>query len=120
VICTQTLSVVWDTRAAIASLHRCLKPGGVLLLTVPGITRAITPDRYLWGDFWRFTTPSLRRLLEEVFPPGDVTVESFGNVLAAVAFLHGVASNELRRDELEPRDPDYEELIAARVVKAAT
>jgi hypothetical protein len=41
-------------------------------------------------------------------------------VLGAVAFLHGVASNELRRDELEPRDPDYEELIAARVVKAAT
>jgi hypothetical protein len=71
------------------------------------------------GDFWRFTTPSLRRLLEEVFPPGDVTVESFANMLAGVAFLHGVASNELRRDELEPRDPDYEELIA-RVVKAAT
>src|SRR5215208_1148003 len=113
-ICTQTLSVLWDVRGAIANLHRSLKPGGVLLLTVPGITRAITPDRDLWGDYWRFTVPSTRRLLEEVFPADRVTVESYGNVLAAVAFLHGVASNELRRDELEPRDPDYEVLIAAR------
>jgi hypothetical protein len=35
-------------------------------------------------------------------------------VLAASAFLYGLAAEELRREELEPRDPDYEMLIAVR------
>jgi SAM-dependent methyltransferase len=117
VICTQTLSVVWDVPAAIRTLHRVLKPGGVLLVTMPGITRAITPDKDFWGDFWRFTTQSARRLFEEAFPPDALTVESYGNVLTAVAFLHGIASEELTSDQLEPRDPDYEVLVAVRAIK---
>jgi hypothetical protein len=29
------LPVIWDTRTVLANLHRALRPGGVLLLTVP-------------------------------------------------------------------------------------
>ena len=36
VICTQTLHVIWDFRAAIRNLQRMLKPGGVLLDDRPG------------------------------------------------------------------------------------
>jgi SAM-dependent methyltransferase len=108
------LSVIYDVRAALRTLHRILKPGGVLLATVPGISQVCRPDRYLWGDYWRFTSLSARRMLEELFPGDEVTVEPYGNVLTATAFLYGVAAEELRRGELDPHDVDYELLIGLR------
>jgi len=120
VICTQTLHVIWDFRAAIAGLHQMLRPGGVLLVTVPGITAACKPDRDLWGDYWRFTASSFRRLLEERFDPAGVTVEAYGNVLASVAFLHGLAAEELAAGDLALRDPDYEMLVCARAQRPPT
>jgi hypothetical protein len=41
----------------------------------------------------------------------------YGNVLAATAFLQGIAWNELRPEELDYRDPMYQVSIAARAVK---
>ena len=117
VICTQTLNLIYDARAAIGTMHRILKPGGALLATVPGISQAIRPERDVWGDYWRFTTMSARRMFEELFPPQNVTVESYGNVLSTTAFLYGMAAEELKPEELDPRDPDYELLIAIRAVK---
>jgi hypothetical protein len=38
-------------------------------------------------------------------------------VLTTTAFLHGLAAEDLRREELEPRDPDYELIVAIRAVK---
>ena len=117
IICTQTLHVIWDFRAAVRNLHGMLKPGGVLLTTVPGITPACNPDRDLWGDYWRFTTLSFRRLLEEVFPPAGVQVEAYGNVLTSIAFLEGMAVQELTPSQISPRDPDFELVVVARAVK---
>ena len=111
IICVQTLHVIYDVRAAISTLQRALAPGGVLLATFPGITQTCRPDRDLWGDYWRFTSLSARLLFEEIFPAECVRVEAYGNVLAATAFLQGLASEELKREELDPRDPDYEVLI---------
>jgi SAM-dependent methyltransferase len=98
IIFTQTLQFIYDVRAAIRHLYRILKPGGVLLATFPGISQISRYDMDRWGDYWRFTTLSARRLFEEVFPPGNVTVRAYGNVLAAVAFLHGLSAEELRRE----------------------
>jgi SAM-dependent methyltransferase len=117
VICTQTLQFIYDVRSAIETIHSALRPGGVVLATVPGISPAWSPDRDLWGDYWRFTSLAVRRLFEEVFPPQNVTVEGYGNVLATTAFLHGLAAEDLRHEELQPRDPDYELLVAVRAVK---
>ncbi len=117
ILCTQTLQVIYDVRAAIATLHRILKPGGSVLATFPGITQTCRPDRDHWGDYWRFTSLSARRLFEEAFAPANVSVESYGNVLATVAFLEGIATEELRPDELDLRDPDYEMLVCVRAVK---
>jgi SAM-dependent methyltransferase len=116
VILTQTLQYIYDLQAALRTLYRILKPGGVLLATVPGISQC---NRAMerWDDYWRFTTLSSRRLLAETFPPKLLTVESYGNVLAATAFLQGLASEELRQDELDQHDPDYELLITIRAVK---
>ncbi len=89
----------------------------MLLATFPGISQISRSDMDRWGDYWRFTSLSAKRLFEEAFPPGNVSVEAHGNVLAAVAFLHGLAAEELRPEELDHRDPDYEVLITVRAAK---
>ena len=48
----------------------------------------------------------------------EQVIESHGNVLAASAFLYGLATSELTRVELDWRDPEYEVLIAVRAVRA--
>lgn len=118
IVLTQTLQFIYDVHAAMGHLHRILKPGGVLLATFAGISQISRYDMERWGDYWRFTSLSAKRLFEEVFPAENVSVEAYGNVLAAVAFLHGLAAEELRRKELDHRDPDYEVLIAVRAVKS--
>jgi hypothetical protein len=70
------------------------------------------------GEYWRFTTLSLRRLFENSFAPADITVGARGNVLTTVAFLHGLTSSELTVPELAAHDPDYEMLITLRAVKS--
>jgi hypothetical protein len=94
-----------------------LKPTGILLATFPGISQISRYDMDRWGDYWRFTSLSSRRLFAEVFPAAQVTVEAHGNILAALTFLHGLAVEELRQEELDFHDPDYEVVITVRAVK---
>ena len=117
IICTQTLHLIYDLNAAIRSLHKMLKPGGVLLLTAPAITAISRWDMDRHGDHWRFTSATIRRLFEEVFERADINVNSYGNVYAATAFLHGLAVEELDQDKLSYFDPDYEMLISLRAKK---
>ncbi len=49
--------------------------------------------------------------------PENITVETYGNVLTAISFIHGLAVEDLRARELDYCDPDYELLITARAVK---
>lgn len=119
IIMTQTLQLIYEVRAALQTSYRILKPGGVLLATFPGISRVARPFRYLetWEDYWRFTSQASQRLFTELFPPENVTIAALGNVLAAAAFLHGLASEELQPAELEHHDPDCEVLVTVRAVK---
>ena len=119
VILTQVLHCIEDVQPAIRTVHRILRPGGVALVTVPGISQVSLHDMERWGDCWRFTSLTSRRLFERAFSPGEVEVKAHGNVLAAVAFLHGLASEELHPDELSYNAPDYEVLITIRAVKAS-
>jgi SAM-dependent methyltransferase len=118
IVLTQVLPFIPDIQAAVRTLHRILRPGGVVLATMPGISQIVRYDMERWGDYWRFTAQSARRLFEEVFPREDVQVETHGNVLAAVAFLHGVAAEELSPEELDAHDPDFEVTVAVRAAKA--
>jgi SAM-dependent methyltransferase len=117
IVCTQVLLLVYDLRAAVRTLHRILKPGGVLLLTAPGIQKISRGDMEIGGEYWRFTTLSLRRLFGEVFPPEMVETKASGNVLAATAFLLGLAVEDVGRGGLEENDPDFELSIAVRARK---
>jgi len=116
IVCTQVLMYIFDTRAALRSLRRALKPGGVLLATFPGISQISRHDMDTFGEFWRFTSLSAARLFNEVFAPECVRVAAFGNVLAATAFLHGLTVADLTQQELDHQDRDYEVTIAVRAV----
>jgi glycosyltransferase involved in cell wall biosynthesis len=116
IVLTQTLQYVFNLHKAVATLHRMLKPGGVLIATVPGVSSI---DRGEWGPswYWSLSPVALRRLLRERFDEADISVTSYGNVLTAVAFLHGLAESELRPAELDAHDPLYPVIVAARAVK---
>jgi SAM-dependent methyltransferase len=117
IIVTQTLQFIYDVRAAILTLHHILKPGGVLLATFPGISQISRYDMKRWGEYWRFTTLSAQRLFVEAFPAKNLTVEAYGNVLAASALLYGLTVEDLSRKELDAADPDYELVITVRATK---
>jgi SAM-dependent methyltransferase len=118
-IVTQTLQFVYDVRAALATLHRILVPGGVLLATAPGITKISPPEDEEYGEWWHYTGRSVRRLAEEAFGKGNVEVRTYGNVLAAAGFLYGLAAPDLQPEEIALRDPLYEVIIGLRAVKPA-
>jgi SAM-dependent methyltransferase len=116
-VLTQTLQYLRDPSTAVLHAHRVLKPGGVLLATVPSIIRidADTPEI----DRWRFTELSCRELFGAPFGEAQVEVTSAGNVLAAVAFLEGLAAEELSAGKLSARDPAFPVVILIRAVKTA-
>jgi SAM-dependent methyltransferase len=113
----QMLQFIYDFRAALYHLHRILKPGGVLLATSHGIRQKSRYGMDRWGEYWRFTTLSAKRLFTEFFPPERVTIEAHGNVLTSIAYLHGLTMEELRREELDYYDPDYELLFTVWAIK---
>ena len=115
-VLTQTLQLIYDTRAALAHAHRILRPGGVLLATVPAVSRVVH-GQGLKTDYWRFTSASCSALFGEVFGPGQVSVRPYGNVLTAIAFLAGLACEELSRRELEFHDEYFPLIIAVRAVR---
>jgi SAM-dependent methyltransferase len=115
-VLTQTLQLIYDVRAAIVQCHRLLAPGGVLLVTVPVLSRIVHGDGLEW-DYWRFTGASCRRLFGDVFGAQQVTVRTWGNVLAGVAFLRGTAYQEIPRRKLDVHDPYFPMLVTVRAVK---
>jgi SAM-dependent methyltransferase len=113
-ILTQTLQYILDPHLAVAHAKRILKPGGVLLATVPSVMRK--DDSAV--DFWRFTAAACEQLFTRCFGPGNVTVEPRGNLVSTVAFLSGMAKEELRKSELEYNDDSYPVVVCVRAVKA--
>ncbi|ACA17712.1 glycosyl transferase family 2 [Methylobacterium sp. 4-46] len=116
IVLTQTLHLIFDMASALRQLHGALRPGGVLLLTVPGISPI---DRGEWSGtwFWSLTPAALTRLLDEVFGAGAATVRSHGNVYAATAFLQGLALSEVDPTKLDVADASYPVIVAARAAR---
>jgi len=112
-ILTQTLQLVADPEAALQNAWQSLTRGGVLLISVPGITRA-DPD-HVAADRWRFTPAGLDTLLARACPDGRREVVDYGNLIGAVAFLMGLAAEELKESELTATDAHFTVSVCARV-----
>jgi hypothetical protein len=106
-ICTQVFNFIYDFHKAIEGTHRLLKPGGVVLATVSGISQISRYDADRWGHFWSFYPQGIERAFKAVFGDSQVEVKSYGNSLSAIAFIKGLALEELKAEELEFMDADY-------------
>ena len=117
VILTQTLHMIFDVRGVLATVHRALRPGGICLATVPGIRQIDAsdgPDKW----FWLMTQTAARLVFAERFGADSVEVEVHGNVLAATAFLQGMALEEMSRPDIDRKDPLYPVITTVRARKA--
>ncbi len=116
IVLTQTLHLIYDFKAALATCYRILKPGGALLLTSPGITPI---DHGEWKKtwYWSFTDKALIKLTAEVFPGSIVEVETFGNVYVASAFLYGMGLTEIPVEKLDYSDPHFQVIITVKAIK---
>ncbi len=117
ILLAQTLQLVATPDIALANAWRALRPGGVLFVTVPAVSRRENIDGV--GDFWRFTPVGLERLLSTIATDAGHTVLAKGNLPATVGFLLGLAAEELRPQELRVDDPDFPLVVMARSVKTA-
>ena len=116
IILTQTLHVIEDMAAALSECHRILKPGGVLLATVPAASR-VCLEYGEDGDFWRATPAGARALFRFAFTPSHTSATAFGNVLTNTAFLQGFATSELTEEEFAAPDPYFPALTGIRARK---
>jgi peptidoglycan/xylan/chitin deacetylase (PgdA/CDA1 family)/SAM-dependent methyltransferase len=116
IILTQTLHVIDDATAVVRECFRLLRPGGVLLATLPSASR-VCLEYGEAGDFWRATPAGARALFEPVFGADNVEIRTLGNVLTNVAFLHGLGCRELTDEEFERTDPFHPLLVGVRAQK---
>src|ERR1700754_397424 len=115
-ILTQTLNLIYDARSACAHAVRILKPGGILLGTVSAVNRISAEDGGLHGDYWRFTSGSIRKIVESIPRARQLQIHGFGNVLTCCAFLYGIPAESIERDRLDFVDPYFPVVYGFSVV----
>lgn len=109
IICTHVLHVVFEKSKFISELERILKPGGYLIIAVPGISMC----DYAWNELWRFTELGVKLLLEQTFPKELVNVKGYGNSLVAAGEIRGLASEEFSLKELNYTDGRFSVEVCA-------
>ena len=117
IVLTQTLQLIYDVRAAVVQLHRALAPGGVVLVTAPGISQI---DRGEWGKtwFWSFTAASMERLFGDVFGPDAVMVGATATCSRQPCSCKVSRSKSSTPSDLDPIDRAYPVIVSVRARKA--
>jgi SAM-dependent methyltransferase len=114
VLLPNTLQHLRDLEPALRNAVRILKPGGTLLASAAGLMRLTSAD----ADFWRLSAEGWRLITARAWPDCDVEVRAWGNCLAAVAGLYGLALEELTEAEVAYQDDRFPMLITIRCRKA--
>lgn len=106
-ICTQTIQFIYDVHSVVRNIHRMLKPGGTALVTAHCLGQISLYDYHNWGEYWRFTDISMRRLFAEIFDENKVTVKLWGNIKTAIAFQYGLCAENLHEADFVFHDEQY-------------
>jgi SAM-dependent methyltransferase len=118
-----TIHIIYDFRAALYHSIRLLKPDGVLLINFPcrsgypvnGIPLGSGQSAHV---YWWFTPCLVEAVLAELgIDESHRLLQTYGNYFALAAYMAGIPSEELTRQELETVDPDFPLLICARIQK---
>ncbi len=88
-----------------------------MLATVSGISQISQYDAERWGDYWRFTPQSVKRMIGDVFGGDNIQVDYFGNCYAATNSLRGISIEELDKEKLNFKDADYPVIITIVATK---
>jgi len=117
-VITQTLHLIYKVSQSLQTLYHGLKPGGVLLATVPAVSQ-VSEDEWAKTWYWGFTATSLHKVATRVFSaPGDsVTVLPYGNPATTACFLHGLAAQEVPAAHLAQDDAARPTLLGLRAVR---
>jgi SAM-dependent methyltransferase len=81
ILCTETLEHILNLDVFLAEMHRCLKPGGRVMLTIPFAARW----HFIPHDYWRPTPSALNHLLTKAGFE-DVGVYGRGNQLTVACY----------------------------------
>ncbi|PWS33280.1 class I SAM-dependent methyltransferase [Pedobacter paludis] len=116
IILTQTLQFIFDYSSALKHCYRMLKKGGSLLVTVPGISPI---ERGEWHKswLWSFNEALINKIFTEICSESSLEIKGYGNVYAAVSFLHGVGLDEVDKTKLDIRDNSFDVIISIRLTK---
>lgn len=110
-IFTQTLMFIYNTRKTIQNIYRMMKPGGIVLATVAGISQISRYEADNWGDFYSFHEDAVKRIFGEIFGAENIQVECFGNVKTAISLLYGLCCEDLTDEDFNYQDRDYQVII---------
>lgn len=116
-ICTQTLQYIYNLSETAKNIYKILKPGGVALITVPGVKSLSTYHDSMWGEYWSFTKKSVFKMFADVFGTENIDVDSHGNVKTATAYLYGLSAEMLTAQDFEYDDYNVPFIVTAKVKK---
>lgn len=83
-----------------------------------GLSQISPYDYPRWGDYWRFTNQSIKRIFEEEFGEGNVMAITYGNKSSTIAFLQGMSVEDVKGyDILDEKDEMFQCIIGIVAVK---
>jgi len=112
-IITQTFNVVDDYYSTISESYRILKPGGVLLVTMP----TISPCQNLKVNMWRFSNEGMKYAISKYFGEKNVLSSGYGNLEAVKAFWVGLAKEDMTEKEISEKTNNIPLIIGAVAIK---
>ena len=111
ILCTHVLCNVQYPWLATREMHRLLDTDGVVLCTVPMVLQGYAPHP---GDYYRFTTDSLRTLFEAY---SRVELCTYGNSATASGSPQFLMSNHFSNSVLNYHDPVCPSIVAVAAWK---